>query len=193
MHLALFSNHLKKTGKYTELWILLITKSVISFAGGSQFYQCSLKRAKALSIYLKRLAFHEKNWRCALRKYSILNSNSNVIWESLVLASDQCLLEIPSETPELRTRSTQGCCMNGSVFSTAMVTQALTGTQGEHHQPSLGPAPSCLGLPCQAPGALQEVPAPSRHPLHAGVPWRPTCSVCWERCSSLPNSIRNAN
>lgn len=47
------------------------------------------------------------------------------------------------------------CCMNGSVFSTAMVTQGLTGTQAGHHQPSFGAAPSCPGLPCQAQGAFQ--------------------------------------
>lgn len=56
------------------------------------------------------------------------------------------------------------CCMNGSVFSTAMVTQGLPGTQGEHHQPSFGPVPSCLGLPCQAQGAFQGGASPRHLP-----------------------------
>lgn len=66
MHLALFSNHLKKTGKYTEC-VLLIMKSVPSFAGGSQFHQYGLKSPKALSIYVKK----KKNLTFSLEKLKV--------------------------------------------------------------------------------------------------------------------------
>lgn len=151
-----------------------------------------LKSPKALNIYLKKiLPFNEKNWRWTLRKYSVL------IWECPVLASDQCMLEIPSETSELRTLLLSPvawcCCMSGSVSSTAMVTQGLTGTRGGHHQPSFGAAPSCPGLPCQARGAFQGGARAQQGPSAHGSAWRPTLPVGDKGCSSLPNRIRNAN
>lgn len=57
MCLALFFNHLKKTGKYIELCFLFIMKSVITFAVGSKFYQWGLKGPTPLSTYLKNLSF----------------------------------------------------------------------------------------------------------------------------------------
>lgn len=57
MCLALFSNQLKKTGKYIELCFLLIMKSVITFAARSKFYQRGLRSSTALNIYLKSLTF----------------------------------------------------------------------------------------------------------------------------------------
>lgn len=59
---------------------------------------------KKKKLFMRKIeGVHEGN-------ISILNSNSNVTRESLVLACDQCMLEIPSEASELRTLSTQGCC-----------------------------------------------------------------------------------
>lgn len=197
MHLALFSNHLKKTGKYMELCVLLIIKSVLSFAFGSQFYHCGLKSPKALSIYLKKkiLPFHDKNWRCALRKYSVLNNNNNGIRESL-LASDQCILEIPRGSSELRTQlclRAWCCSVNGSVLSTATVTQAGTGTQDGHPQPCFGPAPRVWGCPARhrsIPGKCQ---------ARAGTHCTQEClenqhlEFVEKGCSSWSNRIRDAN
>lgn len=127
---------------------------ICSFAGGSQFYQRGLKSPKALSIYLKKiLPFHEKNWRCTWREYCVLNKTSNVIWESPVPASDQCRLEIPSETWELRTLLlclVARCrCLNGAV-------QRCQAHPGSAWHSAWAP-PAQLGtrslLPCQAPTA----------------------------------------
>lgn len=151
-------------------------KSVLSFAGVSQFYQRGLKSPKALSIYLKKpLTFSWEKWKVSIKEIFCADM-------SLLLASDQCILEIPSDTSELRTLLLSPvpwcCCMNGSVFSTAMVTQGLTGTQGGHHQPSFGAAPACPGLPCQAQGAFQGGARAEQGLTAHRRAWQPTLSVC---------------
>lgn len=82
---------------------------------------------------------------------------------SPVLASDQSILEIPSDISELRTvllcLLAGCCCMNGLVLSSAMVTQDVTGTQGGTISP---------GLPCQAQGTFQGGARPKQG--HTGVP-----------------------
>lgn len=131
MHLELFSNHLKDRKIH---WTVRPPNHKICsfFCWWEPIPSMWFKKSKSIKYLSKKknLTFSwEKLKGCVWRKYSVLNNNSNVIWESRVLASDQCILEIPSEAPELRTvllcLVAWCCCMN--VFSSATVAQGHSG------------------------------------------------------------------
>lgn len=183
-------------------WIVM--KSIITFGAGSKFYHWGLKSPIALTIYLEVLTFpyrSENYWRCALRKYALLNSNSHEIWKALLLASHQFLPEIAFQAMKfywmviiLSWVLVWPCCRNGSLLTTAMGTHGLTGIRGGHNQFSFVPA--LLSVPVlTGQQATGQVPDQRRYLLQRWRPVRSTlCSLLRKCVLGYQNVfIRNGN